>query len=260
MKRLIINGFLSALAVFSAHGQITFSVTGTANANGTNLGYSVGQTATFYFTVNPGYTGENGYNDFVESPGDEYEEATNSWVEEDTGHDLLFSGVGGTGLSGTWTRPVADAADAFSRLQVVNSFEGGYDTLTLLAANDRRGDPWNSFIGLTANGLNVVEIEAYRLELAGFDFAYDGDTISPVDYFSSRLGTYTITDGSLGIVAKNGSGYLSSGFNLTSLTISEGAVSAVPEPSTYAVLLGGVVLSAAAMRRRGRSSASAGLV
>jgi hypothetical protein len=215
-----------ALVGSTAHAQVTISVTGTADATG--LGYTLGQTYTFTYTIAPSVT-SNGFS---------FSNATNTlWYDYNLSHDPLFTSVTAPGLAGTFTRPPG-TTDPHSFIQIRHP--SGVDTLEV-SASSQSGD-----IGLTVSGF-AVQYAYFYLTNAGTAFAYPGTYTDPATFFQSYTGTYNTTAGAthyLDIYAPTGSP-THAYFTISSLTIA-----AVPEPSTYAAFAGAAALGLAFLRRR----------
>jgi hypothetical protein len=220
----ILRGILLFIAAAAcARAQFTFSITATANATGS--GYTSGQSATFVFTV----TGAN----LSGNVGNQFFSYTNQWWDDITADTPLFTAISGTGISGSLNRPSANSNDPFAYLQAL---PGG--ALTFDAAAE------TSNIGVIVNGLNVREITVGNLDW-GQNFPGPSTYTAPTAYFSPFFGTHALNAG--GYVDINLSGGPLVSFTATALTIS-----AVPEPSTYALALGAAGLAAAGWFRRRR--------
>lgn len=95
LRALVSFAALLLCAVLPASAQIVFTVTATANANAVAGGYTQGQSYTFIFTSAASFANTN---------DSQYTSVANSWNEEDTGDDQMWTAIGGTGLTGTFVR------------------------------------------------------------------------------------------------------------------------------------------------------------
>lgn len=217
-----------------ATAQVTFTVTGTINT--TAEGFTAGDVVTFSWTLiqspSPGQPGSvNNVSNFY-------------WIDETAGTDSpLFASVTGSPLSGTYVRSSSSPA---SRMSVAST-----NMLSIKSGN------WSDPLGLTYNGNAVTNITMdARFTGLTFDLSTGVDGQPPPDantYFATYAGTYTELD-----YSSNNNYFFWVGidtnvfedglpFTPTSLTI---AVGAVPEPSTYAAILGAAALVGAGVLRR----------
>jgi hypothetical protein len=224
---------LAVLAVvfaltLSARGQITFTVSATAdNTAGTiEQNYTPGRTYTFVYTLTAAYPANKYY-----FPG-----RNTDWFEKDTASAVpLFTAVGGSGLGGTFTDPTGPQGSPFSFVRA-----SGSNFLGLLAGAD------SGHIGVTTlPGTSLTHVIA-SMNLAEVDFAAPSAYTNPATYFSAYLGDHRAWGGTVGLY---GGGFDGATFQVTNVNI--GNVSAIPEPATYAALLGLGALGVAAWRRRG---------
>jgi hypothetical protein len=102
--------------------------------------------------------------------------------------------------------------------------------------------------GLSVGGgtADVIDLTA-TLNLASPTFAYPGSLTAPDTYFAGYFGTYAVGAGSQISFAVTSN---HSSLSYLYLTPTSVQISTVPEPSTYAVLLGSGVLGLAVLRRR----------
>jgi hypothetical protein len=221
----------AALALFallagalSARAQINFTITATADPTGTGPtgGYTEGQTYQFTYTLTSSF-GNNGSSSFSGT--------SNNWTEEGQADGQLFTAVSGA-LGGTFTQPL----DPYS---YVASNSGG--NLQLLAGSDNP-----RATGLTTlSGTPLNSVSAY-IDTA-ISFSTPGSYTNPATSLASVLGTYPAS-GSVSLFPADFSAAY--GFTITGLSIT-----AIPEPSTYAALLGVGSLGWGVWRRR-RAAAS----
>lgn len=214
-----------------ALAQITFTVTATAEDTAGNAAqnYTAGHAYTFVYTLTPDYPLNHNY-----FPG-----KNNGWFEQDiTTEPALFTAVGGTGVGGIFVDPVGPTGSPFSFVRTQGS-----SFLGLFAGADVGN------IGLTTlSGSTLTHVIA-SMNLGGLNFATPVAYINPTDYFSGYLGDHEVWGGSVGLY---GDGFDGATFQVTGLSISNGA--AIPEPSTYAALLGLGALGLAVWRRRRRDA------
>lgn len=226
-----------ALAVPAVQAQVAVSVT--ATAVNTNLGYTLGQTYTFTYLV---------AGNFSSNASSYFDGTNNIWREYNVAHDLLFTGVTGDGLAGTYVRPILDLTDPHSLIEMrPNVATPGSDHLEM-SVSSQLGD-----IGLTADG-EAVRTVYMQLRSSGANFLYSGYD-QPSTVLLASAGTYSPNTGDThGLTVYSlSSGYAD--FSVTSFTIS-----AIPEPSTYAALAGLGALGFAVWRRANRLRARAGEV
>jgi hypothetical protein len=209
-------------AALTARAQVTF--TATAVASGTAGGYTNGQSYTFVYTLG---------GSFANNAQSTFTGTQKSWYEDTTAADQLFTTVTGSGLLGTFTRPVA-TFDPFSQL-----FVGTTNPLfKLQAAVD------NGFTGLTTLDATPITLALVNVT-AGMNVFTGVGYVEPSTYFSTN-GYSGFYPGLTGVVLLQGAGFATiESFNITSVSIS-----AIPEPATYAPLLGLAALGSVSRRRR----------
>lgn len=214
-------------AVLTASAQITFTVNASANTN--TMGYSTGEVYSFVYVLNnyaPATpTGTASVENYFE------------WKEDTLGQPVLWSTFSGSGLSGSWMQP---ATNSTSPISYLTAYSNGQ--LAFFAGTDTGNDT-----GLTVNGAQLKDVVMWG--------SYSGLNLPPVTstlpdpnaYLSDAAGTYPSTGTNFAVVG-NGIGGQTA-FTIINLTIAHGP-SAIPEPSTYAMMLVGVALFAALRRRR----------
>lgn len=224
--------FLALLLLISAlpaPARITFTITATADHTPGNAAqsYLAGHTYTFVYALTQVYPQNHNY-----FPG-----GNNDWFEKDiTAEVPLFTAVGGTGLRGAFVDPAGPAGSPFS---FVRAYNGNF--LGLYAGADA-GD-----IGLTTLGGTTLTHVIASANVAGLNFAMASHYTNPADYFAGYVGDYQAWGGSVGLY---GGAFDGATFQVTGVSISN--VSAIPEPSTYAVLLGLGALGLVVWRRQRR--------
>lgn len=208
-KRMI--GLLGLLAAGSVYANIVVSVTGTAN--NTEMGYTSGQSYTFTWVLNAGYTG---------SSFDNFTEEVNFWDAEHISDPLLWTSVSGDGLAGSYSRPYVDA---WAPYDVMKADAFG---LALTAANDFIGTA--DSMGLTANGEEVLDMTAYDLNIGAIDYS-ETSFVNPAAWLNSYVGTFAQSSGVMRLIGESaGTVY----FTPTSVTIA-----AIPEPASAMMLIFG---------------------
>ena len=207
-KRMIV--LLGLLAAGSVYANIVVSVTGTANY--TAMGYTSGQSYTFNWVVNAGYTGGS---------GDRFNEAENKWDAEIISDPLLWTSVSGDGLAGSYSRPYVDASAPYDILSAT------YRGLELGAANDV---PETDSMGLTANGVEVQYMAAYNLNIGAMDSS-ETSFVNPATWLNTYVGTFAQSSGSMYLVDEASNQI---DFTPTSVTIA-----AIPEPASAMMLIFG---------------------
>jgi len=208
---------LNTLAGTANADPIQFTLTGTANS--TMYGYTSGQSYSFNWIVNSGFTN---------NPSSEFTASKNLWTDELVSEAPIFSALSGDGLTGSWVRPTVGEDDPWSLIQIFNA-----SSINLTAGNDA-----GYSTGFNANGTAIREITG--LAVIGNIFSFPASYTDPNVYFASRTGTYSPSSGNIQLVPVSGPAVT---FNATSFTIST-----IPEPST--ALLTGLGLVALIFRRR----------
>lgn len=222
-------------AVVPASAQIVFTVTGTANS--TANGYTSGQSYTFVFTS---------ANSFANTDYSAFDSEGQKYTEETVTDPQMWTSIGGTGLAGSYVRPIADTDDAYSYLQTTVN----HNQLDILAGADT-----STSIGLqTLGGTSIAIVRAWMsgTELPTFaaPAAYAEPFNATTGYWAGYTGTYSGFTGPYNKIAVYSLAYQTTymEFTPTSLTIS--AVGAVPEPSTYAAFAGLAAFGLVLLRRR----------
>ncbi len=216
MKKWIVRTFVFLFVFEASASPVSVSVTGTANTNA--MGYTQGESYTFTWVVNDGYTGSDGFGD----GGDVFSSTENLWFSTSTNDPWLWSSVYGNGLVGTYTKPSDNDQAPFEQLKV--------DSNGLLCWAACRMD--SATMELFVNGVVVDTVVAYDLNIPGLDYS-DTSFINPASYLVNYTGTYTSTGGGIHLDDKNRN---SVEFTTTSVTIG-----VIPEPSTILLVsLGGI--------------------
>lgn len=154
-----------------------------------------------------------------------------SWTYDITSHNIVWTNVTITGATGTWGTQSSGLLDPSSQLfldEDITIYASAEDSVTGLAS---------------PNATDITSISAVSIE-SSLSFSHSGSYQTPGSYFSSLSGTSAITSGSVSV---NGNS-----FTATQITI----VSAVPEPATYALIVGGLTLALVAYRRRRQVNSS----
>lgn len=210
-----------------ARAQFTLSITATANA--TASGYTSGQTVVFNFNV----TGAN----LSANNGNQFFSYTNQWWYDVTGDAPLFTSVSGTGLTGTYSQPSANSNDPFSYIQAAP--DGPPSLLTFDVGAE------TSNLGLIVNGHAVTEITVGNLDW-GQSFPAPATYTALTTYFTPFAGSHSLVGGYMDMSLSGASQLHFTPSNLT--------ISAVPEPSACALMLGAAGLAAAGWLRRRRGA------
>lgn len=231
---VLVMGCLSAQSMI-----VTLQGTSDQTANG----YVAGQPVTFHFVINDG---------FGDTPATDY--GTSIRWYETMSSTSLFAGIGGTGITGMFTKPAmafADNGDYQSEVVISNSslamqlfYSGAYSPAT----------------GITASNGGTINVLSLSFNLDGSQsFPSSGyvyqtpESTTPLlaQTLSSFGGTYAVGSSSGGYMTSyGGSGDGYGQFTLTSMTIMP--TSAIPEPSAFAALAGLMALGFAGCRRRPR--------
>ncbi|MCF3650302.1 hypothetical protein [Synoicihabitans lomoniglobus] len=233
-----IGFFFSAFAVGLCGQTTVFTITGQAES--TNLGYVQGNTYTFSFTMNDNFANANAYDT-------SFDDRHNWWREELTGNDQLFLDVTSSSLSGTYQRPTLAAGDPSSEIKT----DENYDSLTMTIDSNLE-----TLSGLTSpDGTGIHMFYAQNLESDGWNLTADSTAYEVGDYFSSLDGSYSIGYGKF-FMNTPSSGYIQ--FNVGGNSVAVSHISAVPEPSAFAAILGAAALvGVMTQRRRTKRPASA---
>ncbi|MDI1318638.1 MAG: PEP-CTERM sorting domain-containing protein [bacterium] len=230
-QRLAVIAFI-ALPLL-ARAQVVFTFNGTMNT--TAVGYTAGQAVTFGVTLNSAPM-TTGFLVTGTNPG-------YIWRGDVPSDPILFTNVTGTGLGGTWLTPTDGSQ--YSEIQAFNN------SLSIYASFDGVG---SIYTGLTGpNGGVVKQLNLGFNLVMGTLTAPSGSLPDANTYFAGLLGTYTagsqITSGVFSLTTRISNVDTTLYMTVQSLTIS----SAIPEPSTYAILFGLGALGLVGFRRYRRS-------
>lgn len=215
-----------------ASAQTTFTLT--TNALSTTDGYITGNSYTFVFTLGSGSSFSGAYTT-----------DRTSFQDESTADNQLWSSVGGTGLLGTYARAVGNLYDPFNIAGAELPPNNANQSLYLVAGTDAIVTPTIGVTALSGTALSWIEVNIVDTVLPSWTMAPSGT--APSTFFASYAGTYTgfTPDDDYVALYSAADGQRLLYFEVTSL-----AISAVPEPSTYAALVGLAALGFVAWRRR----------
>lgn len=205
---------LAATGVYADPVQITLTAQGSSQ-----MGFSADQTYTFTWTVSDEFTG---------GPGDRFDSTANIWAIHQTTDPVLFNSVTSDGLGGTYNRPDSSIGAPYCYVSADSS------SLYLFAGDDAGWD--QPTMGLTANGANIISIDARNLEIPGLDVS-DTAFVNPADWLAGYAGTYELQFGLIMMEDDAGNaGFL----NPSTMTIG-----VIPEPATMAFIgiFGGSLLT-----------------
>jgi hypothetical protein len=244
LRALVSSAALLLCAVVPASAQVVFTVTATANANAVAGGYTQGQSYTFTFTSAAS---------FANTSSSTYTSVANSWSEETVADGQMWTSIGGTGVTGTFVRPVGSSTNPYS--YAYPSSEWG---LGLGVGSDSTTD----LIGLSTlsnQGFKYLSVSSMSggtmpsFTTSDFTEAYVEPFNSSTGFFATKLwGSFTgLTSGTVEIGMPDDATFYT--FAVTGLSV--GAVSAVPEPSTYAALAGLAAFGLVLLRRRRANAA-----
>ncbi len=200
-------GLISQMA---AADLIRISVTGTADS--TSMGYTIGQSYTFNWVINDGYT--------AGSSQDIFNSSRNLWDSDITSDPILWDSISGDGLVGTYSRPSTPGAP-FDYAQVRNDDP---DVFSLWAGND---DHSGSSLGMTVNGVELAVLSCSSLNI-GADFSFPETYVNPADYWAAYAGAYTPSSGSIHVEDESS--------NIISFSPTSVSVQSIPEPATLAFM------------------------
>lgn len=216
--KLLPLGALLCAVVPQVRSQVTFTFN--AYASGTSaLGYNDGQNYTFVFTTPA---------DFTYADESTFTSSESSWVDTNPAAPTLFSEVSGDAFSQP-SVPTAGDNQNFN----LEAYSSGGMRIYLNNYVEQLGilTPW-----VEAN------LNEFFLTTGHFtDFVLGTSFVEPTSFFADYNGTYVPSWGNITMSADEGGAL----FFVTSVTIS-----AVPEPSTWGVILGTAGLSIALLRRR----------
>ena len=212
-KKWIIPMFV--LHVISGVFALPVSVSVTGTADTTAMGYTQGESYTFTWIVNDGYTGSA----FTgQHSGDYFSETGNRWDPSRVEDPWLWSSLSGDGLSGTYIR------QTYFVEQLLVDNQG----LRLWAADDSSA----TFLGLMVNGVGVDTVVAYNLNIPGLDYSHTS-FINPAAYLVDYIGTYTSTGGGIYLDDQD--------WNNIEFTVTQVIIAAIPEPGTALLFfMGGI--------------------
>ena len=232
------------MATSTQAGVVRITVNGSISSSSA-MGYTVGDAVSFYWDVN----------DYApEAPVGGMSSSGAFWTQEDDSQPLLFAGAGGTGIGGSYREP--DAHGPYERLATWPNPSSGYDISAELKTDGFDVSLRNHGLYLTANNSYFIRELKFSDRIGAFPLsAFSGPVPNPATFLSNYLGTYTATasstSGANAVIASNGSQIVSAAFITTSVSISSLSAASVPEPSTWALGVGGLAL--AAWRRRKQS-------
>lgn len=213
----------------SARAQITLSVTGQLSS--TALGYAANTPYTFTFVT---------VSTFANTSASAFTSSITEWQSTPGVNGPLFSSITGSGLTGALT--------SGQIMQDISAGGGGGKNLEITTYLPPNG---TSAIGISANGTALKEIYL-NIAPSGaspFSFTNGATYIDLPNYFGSYTGTYDFSaaTGSVFLKLSSASSGAFAQFTVGSVTIS----SAIPEPATYALLIGCSALAMCVWRRRG---------
>lgn len=212
----------------------TFTYTATVSADNATLGFMTGDLVSYSITLT-----ENSITPYNDSADYFY-----GWFDEAVSENVdMYSSISGSGLDGTWTRPVANNAAPFSFIETNDPTHVSLpNTLKLGAAAD------SGSTGLSINGYAVTSIY-FQLSAADFDFETVGTEPDINEFFSAYNGVYSHIGANNSDILTSGGGTLSLTLNTVTITSS----SVIPEPSSYGAIVGVASLACVSLRRRKRA-------
>jgi hypothetical protein len=233
--RKIVRSF-GLLALFGlahiASAQTLLTVTATANSTTDN--YTSGSSYTFVFTLGSGSTFSGAYTS-----------DRTSFQDETTADNQLWTSVGGTGLAGSYVRAVGSPSDPYNIAEA--SLPPNYTNqgLYLVAGTGQDVTQTIGSTTLAGTSLSRIEVEIEDSVLPSWTMASSGT--APSSYFAGYTGTYTGFTGTDTVKLYDGT---MAADLILSFAVTSVAISAVPEPSTYAAVFGLAALAFAGRRRR----------
>jgi|GEM_PF-5224922 PEP-CTERM putative exosortase interaction domain len=230
---------LSVLAPLGASAQTTFTFTGSVLSNHVD-GYQAGDPFTVTLVTKASIPA--GYGEAM--PGNYL-----LWLEEAISDPEIFETVFFTGATGSWTRPVvlnpaSEDDDGPQSVMSVYRFENGEPWFDIHAYSD--GVTHDVFTGLSAAGQRVKGV--YLQGSPNLEFDLTPETLPDLNnYFAAVAGTYDLT-----LRIENPSRIEFEGDQTLEFIIDQLTISAIPEPSTYALLFGLAALGSVVAYRRKR--------
>lgn len=183
---------------------------------------------------------------------------------------VLTSGTGSYGFIGSGITSTGSAVGGASLEEGVNSYSSrsflithlstftlSANTLVIFSANATVQSQVNNIVRVFDGATDYANASAY-LQVSGLGGAAWQDATSTVDAYAYADETFSSRSGNLSVSFSNASASISTG-NLNARAIVEGniAVTAVPEPETYAMLLAGLGLVGAVTRRNSAKAEAA---
>ena len=150
----------------------------------------------------------------------------------------LFQSVTGTHITGTYQRPVSLSYSPYATV----TLDHGFDNISFFISSDDGSGVGLDFLGIAITALYG---DGYLTPALSTPSGYPSVNYSTI--WDEYHGTYVSSNGYFGFVVILANGQIAE-FDMASLVIE--SASAVPEPSTYGLMLGGLALAGAAIRRR----------
>jgi hypothetical protein len=207
--------------------QVTFTFTGTVSQAA--LGYELDQAVSFSLTTTSAFPNTpNSFFGFRE--GADY----GVWMSDVAAEPSLWDSITGTGLGGAYAPASGDSR--FDNIVLTS------DDPTALTINASSETTENYLGTLAANGMAVDAIGTSGSAQLPITFILPASYQTLESYFAGYAGTYSVVNYEFVI---NSYGSESAAFQIDSVTIS-----AVPEPSAYALIAGVLGLGLVALRGR----------
>jgi len=197
------------MSQFATADPIRFSIIGTAGS--TDMGYTLGDSYTFYWVINDGYAGGD-YDSFSSS--------YNRWGTQETNSPALWESVYGSGLTGSYSRP---SGELYAPNDSIYNDDQVSDYFSLYAGND---SPLATSLGLMVDGVQLRKVEAAQIVI-GEDFAFSGGFNNPATYWENYTGSYSAT---------GGISLLDEDSNTIDFVVSGVTIEAIPEPVSLALI------------------------